>query len=210
MRHAQSEWNAVGRWQGWADPPLTPLGREQAARAGRRLPEVTRALREDRIGPVPQAVVSSDLQRAVTTAAIIVSIGLPDAVVEVDTDLREYRVGAWSGLTRVQIEGQWPGLLDRWDHGDLTTPPGGEDREHFETRLFSALDRVAAAVGLEGTGLVVSHGGAIRAVGRRLDAPFERVGNLAGLIIDGADGRYARIDDLSLLAPIRRAPEPTV
>ncbi|MET0826988.1 MAG: histidine phosphatase family protein, partial [Acidimicrobiales bacterium] len=26
VRHGQSEWNAVGRWQGQADPPLTELG----------------------------------------------------------------------------------------------------------------------------------------------------------------------------------------
>ncbi|MEC9424986.1 MAG: histidine phosphatase family protein, partial [Actinomycetota bacterium] len=23
VRHGQSEWNAIGRWQGRADPPLT-------------------------------------------------------------------------------------------------------------------------------------------------------------------------------------------
>ncbi|CAN5174899.1 hypothetical protein BH18ACT4_BH18ACT4_05500 [soil metagenome] len=27
VRHGQSEWNAVGRWQGQADPPLTDLCR---------------------------------------------------------------------------------------------------------------------------------------------------------------------------------------
>src|SRR5690606_34159481 len=30
LRHGQSEWNAVRRWQGTADPPLTALGRRQA------------------------------------------------------------------------------------------------------------------------------------------------------------------------------------
>ena len=30
VRHGQSEWNAIGRWQGHADPALTELGRRQA------------------------------------------------------------------------------------------------------------------------------------------------------------------------------------
>ncbi|SVB17755.1 uncharacterized protein METZ01_LOCUS170609, partial [marine metagenome] len=27
VRHGQSEWNALGRWQGRADPSLTDVGR---------------------------------------------------------------------------------------------------------------------------------------------------------------------------------------
>jgi len=33
VRHGQSGWNASGRWQGQADPPLTDLGRLQAVHA---------------------------------------------------------------------------------------------------------------------------------------------------------------------------------
>ena len=34
VRHGQSVWNAQGRWQGQADPPLSDLGRSQADAAG--------------------------------------------------------------------------------------------------------------------------------------------------------------------------------
>ena len=37
VRHGQSEWNAVKRWQGIADSPLTDLGRRQAEAIGRAL-----------------------------------------------------------------------------------------------------------------------------------------------------------------------------
>ncbi len=37
IRHAESTWNAEGRWQGQADPPLSARGREQAERLARRL-----------------------------------------------------------------------------------------------------------------------------------------------------------------------------
>ena len=58
LRHGESEWNALGRWQGQADPPLTDLGRLQAFHAARNL-------------GVVDAIVASDLQRATDTARII-------------------------------------------------------------------------------------------------------------------------------------------
>ena len=36
VRHGESAWNAEHRLQGQADPPLSPLGREQAAALGER------------------------------------------------------------------------------------------------------------------------------------------------------------------------------
>ena len=39
VRHGQSEWNAMGRWQGKANPPLTDLGKEQALLAAKKLPD---------------------------------------------------------------------------------------------------------------------------------------------------------------------------
>src|SRR3546814_20496214 len=55
VRHGQSEWNATGRWQGQADPPLTDLGRAQAHHAARS-------------PGVFDAIVASDLQPAADTA----------------------------------------------------------------------------------------------------------------------------------------------
>src|SRR5688500_8423312 len=58
VRHGESEWNAVGRWQGWADPPLTELGLEQARLAAKA------------VGAV-DLIVASDLERAWHTAEVI-------------------------------------------------------------------------------------------------------------------------------------------
>ena len=55
VRHGQSEWNAVGRWQGQADPPLSDVGRQQARSAAKALGAL-------------EAVFASDLQRAAETA----------------------------------------------------------------------------------------------------------------------------------------------
>src|SRR5919107_550504 len=58
VRHGESTWNATGRWQGWADPPLSDLGRAQAEAAA------------PAAAPV-DAVVSSDLRRARETAELM-------------------------------------------------------------------------------------------------------------------------------------------
>ena len=46
VRHGESEWNAIGRLQGQADPPLSELGRHQAAHMAARLVDERR--RRDR------------------------------------------------------------------------------------------------------------------------------------------------------------------
>src|SRR4051812_50088063 len=63
VRHGETEWNRIRRYQGWLDSPLTPEGIAQAAALGRRLlllPEAAEA-----------AIVASPLGRARHTAAII-------------------------------------------------------------------------------------------------------------------------------------------
>ncbi len=37
LRHGETRWNAVGRFQGQRDSPLTARGRDQAAQLGRVL-----------------------------------------------------------------------------------------------------------------------------------------------------------------------------
>src|SRR5207302_10768657 len=104
VRHGESEWNAVGRWQGWADPPLSELGQRQAAVAARA------------VGAV-DAIVSSDLQRASQTAAIIAGeLGIGPVVV--DVALRERAAGTSTGLTRDEIDEQFPGSLANGERPD--------------------------------------------------------------------------------------------
>ena len=180
LRHGQSEWNAVGRWQGWADPELAPLGRLQAEHAGARLAAM---------GERFASVVSSDLARSLTTAEILaakLALGPP----AVEPGFREFDVGEWSGLTRAEIEAAWPGDLEKWRHGQLDQMPGGETRDAFVSRIFSTLLALAA----RDTGahsLVVTHGGVISTIERTVGAPArrERLANLQGrwFDIDGDD-----------------------
>jgi len=109
IRHAQSEWNAAGRWQGHADPPLSAAGRAQA----RALVEAL-ACESER----PTRIASSDLQRAREMAELLgLRLGLP---VSVDRRYRELDVGEWSGLRRTDIERRDGVLLARFDREDAT------------------------------------------------------------------------------------------
>lgn len=146
VRHGQSTWNAVGRWQGQADPPLTPHGVEQAERAASALEPMV-------------AVWASDLERAAHTARILAAPR--DLVVTTDPRMRERAAGPWTGLTRDVIEAQYPGWLD-----DGRRPPGYETDDDIAARAFGALREFAAALG-GATGVVVSHGGVILTVERR-------------------------------------------
>jgi broad specificity phosphatase PhoE len=148
-RHGQSEWNAVGRWQGQADPPLTALGRTQAA-----------ALAEKLAGELLDAILSSDLARAFETAQIVARSRW--LTVETDARLREIDCGEWSGLTTEEIQARYPeGWArqetggDGWEHG--------ETHEAMSARIVAEVSRVAAERP-EATLLLVLHGGVIRAL----------------------------------------------
>jgi broad specificity phosphatase PhoE len=161
VRHGQSEWNAVGRWQGKADPALTELGRLQALHAA------------GRVGAV-DVIVASPLIRALETARLISNhIGVGPIVVE--ADLAERDAGEWEGLTRSEIEQRWPGHL-----AEDKRPNGYEGHEVLIGRVLPALDRVHADY--DGADvLVVTHGGVIGAVERDAGLPWERLPNLGGI-----------------------------
>jgi probable phosphoglycerate mutase len=172
LRHAQSVWNESGRWQGWADPPLSAVGEHQVQQAAGRL-----------TGEAPfELVASSDLIRALRTAQMLATALDVPAVPLIESGLREYDVGAWSGWTHEQIEARWPEELARFGHGELDAPPGGEHRAAFDARVLRAGKHVAAAADAAGAEriLVVAHGGVLRALARASGQPDYRIGHLAG------------------------------
>ena len=187
VRHGQSEWNATGRWQGGADPDLTELGRQQAFHAAAR------------IGTV-DVIIASPLIRALETAQIISGqIGVGPVVVE--PGLAERDAGEWEGLTRAEIEQDWPGYLghDRW-------PPGYEGHDQLMTRTIDALARIEAEYrGAEL--LVLTHGGVIGALERDGGLPWERMPNLGARRLIHHGDRFAigerlvLVDDDELTIP---------
>jgi probable phosphoglycerate mutase len=172
-RHGETEWNRVGRWQGQADEPLNETGRRQAAELAERL-----------AGDGITAIYTSDLARARETAdAVARRLGLE--VVE-DAGLREIDVGSWSGLTRAEVEQRFPEGFARWLRGEIGHD--GETREQLTDRVVAAVERIAAEHPSE-TILVVTHGGAIRAIRRHAAGdPGESVENCGTSPLELVDG----------------------
>jgi glucosyl-3-phosphoglycerate phosphatase len=169
IRHGQSTWNADGLLQGQADPPLSEVGRREAA----GLAPLGARFERDR-------VVCSDQRRARETAALV---GHPDA--RPDRRWREIGVGEWAGRPLAELPG---GSEPSWRGGSIV-PPGGESWEALSARVVDALDELRQA---GGAWLVVCHGGAIRAaVAALTGADARRLGgpDNASVTVVGPGGR---------------------
>lgn len=188
VRHAQSSWNATGRWQGQADPPLSGLGEHQATRAVERLGAF-------------DAIVASPLQRAWRTAELIAE-GLGMGPVLAVPGLVERDAGPWSGLTTAEIERGWPGALV-----ERRFPAGFEPDEVLAARAQAAVEDLCAPTG--GTVpfapgaqvLAISHGGLIGAFERSLGEQSGRYPNLAGRWFHLDGGRCAAGAQVCLVEP---------
>lgn len=167
VRHGQSVWNADGRWQGQADPPLSELGEEQAVAAARA------------VGLV-EGIYASDLARAWHTAELVAArLG---ADVAIDPRLRERHAGDWEGRTRAEIDEGWPGYLETGRR-----PAGYEPDGSVLERVLAALDAIAAAH--DGDVLVITHGGVVRVVERHLGVDADGlVPNLGGRWLEHRGG----------------------
>lgn len=151
VRHAESIWNAEGRWQGQTDVPLSERGRAETARVGARLASCAFDLR-----------VCSDLARTRDTAAAI------GGAFEPDPAWREMDLGAWGGLLHGEVRERFPEDVAAMLAGSDRPIGGAESIPVFEARALAALDALAARGRPGQRALVVTHGGVIRALVMRL------------------------------------------
>jgi len=161
VRHGQSTWNAIGRWQGRADAPLSPAGEEQARQAAVELAP---------LGPFG-VVVTSTLARARRTGELLADhagIDLGGA----DDGLIERSAGQWEGLLRSEIEARYPNWLAL-----RRRPPGYEPDEELAARAIRSLRALAERHA--GTSVVVvSHGGLITSLESAAGEEWRQLTNL--------------------------------
>jgi broad specificity phosphatase PhoE len=186
-RHGETDWNRDKRFQGHADPPLNEHGRRQAQ-------ELAQQLAPD----PPEAVYASPLQRARETAEIVAArLGLP---VGTHSGLREVDVGSWSGLTRTEVEQDFPEGFRRWvDFGH-----GWEDGETYEQMAERVETTLLELAGRHPGGriLAVTHAGPVRAAAASArgisigDARREgaTIANCAVSSVGVRDGRVCPLD----------------
>ena len=193
IRHAESEWNASGRWQGHADPTLSERGLAQAEALAEMLEGVLGEVR-------PALLLCSDLRRACQTAEILGRrLGLSPRV---DPRLRELDIGRWSGLTREELMVREPEQLARFETGDPDfRPGGGETRRDIRVRARRVLsDWIEKHE--SGLIVVVTHLGILRAL-----LPGLEPGHAEWLRVASSDAltRRARLEaesDTALRSPL--------
>ncbi len=185
-RHGQTEDNVRRVFQGQGGKGLSAVGREQIV----RLTERMRGGRFD-------AIVSSDLERAIESARMVSSAcGVP---LELDRDLREVDLGGWTGLGAAEIARDFPEEWIQWEAGLDVRRGGGETYAELGARFEGAIARIAARHDSATSRVfVMSHGGAIRSwIGRILGIAPDKL-RLLGSVPNGAvsiversaDGRY--------------------
>lgn len=152
IRHGQTSWNGIGRYQGHAPIPLSERGKAQAKC-------LAAALAEDRL---PAVVYSSDLVRCRQTAAPLVdALNTP---VFFDVRLREMDYGNWQGLTRQEMAEMDKHAFARYRADPFNVPvPGGESQRMLASRVLAALDDILATNAGEHI-LIVAHGGSLREI----------------------------------------------
>lgn len=140
-------------------PPLTELGRLQAAALGRELAEGAE-------GTVV-AVYHSPARRARETADLVAE-HLDLTPVEV-TGVHEVQVGELEGRNDEPSIAVFRGVVDRWLDGDLDAAhPGGESGRDLLARYLPVVADLRDRHADGGTVVLVSHGAALRLVAQEL------------------------------------------
>lgn len=185
VRHGRTAWNAIGRGQGHTDVELDDVGHEQARAAAPRLATYQ-----------PSLLWSSDLARARQTAAYVAKeTGLDP---EYDARLREFDLGERTGLTMDEYATTFPEEYAAFRAGVFKAVPGAETAQDVRRRVAPALSAFLAVLDGGRTGMLISHGTALRvAIAHLLGWPGETMNDLSGMtncgwvVLDEArEGRF--------------------
>jgi len=151
IRHAESEWNRVGKIQGQSDPGLTEEGLIHAKCLAHQL-------KQESI----EIIYTSHLKRAKGTARVL-SDALKVPVIE-DKGLAEIRFGVWEGKTYDEINKLYRGDYDKWlKASSKVSIPGAEELSEFRQRAKKSFEAILKKDNGKNIA-VVTHGGIIRSI----------------------------------------------
>jgi broad specificity phosphatase PhoE len=143
VRHGESTYVAEGRFQGRQNPPLSPLGEQQAALVGARLADRSASTPLPIPAGPPATIWHSPLSRAAQTARAIATaqpVEIPTVPVP---DLIEIAQGQWEGEPSAVVRERWAAELAAWRQTPATHhAPGGESLAEAAERVARALDGI--------------------------------------------------------------------
>ena len=146
VRHGETEWNRVHRFQGRSNMPLNETGRKQVSALASALKDASFA-----------AIYASPLSRAVETAESIKRFH-PDTPFHLEEGFIEMELGEFDGMEASTWMKEYPDFRKAWaENPGGVKMPGGENLEEVQARAVDALDRVTGLHPQDSTLVVCSH-----------------------------------------------------
>lgn len=146
VRHGETEWNRLHRFQGRSDVPLNPKGNNQARALGL-------ALKNETI----DAIYSSPLKRALETACHIAQFH-PSIPLIKESGLIEMDLGDFEGMEAQQWKKEHPDFRKAWEKNPSTLfMPQGESLNDVQQRAVKTLLRISESCAPESTIVICSH-----------------------------------------------------
>ena len=186
LRHGETEWNKLGKFQGLTDVALNERGLAQARDSAKAA-----------LGWEHSVIYASSLTRTVQVAEEVRK--LTGAPVVTDPALRELSLGDLEGVSGAEMRAGWPEVYESWraNPADVAMP-NGESLSQLQARAWHAIQEIerthAEAPGV----VVVSHNFTIRTIiCAILDIPlfnFHRMSlGLGSLCTFESDGEVRRL-----------------
>ncbi len=146
VRHGETDWNRIRRFQGRSDLPLNQKGRKQGD-------ALAWALKDESI----TAIYSSPLTRAMEMARLI-KVFHPSAPLFAEEGLIEMNLGEFEGMEGHRWAELYPDFRKAWQENPASvTMPGGESLPEVQTRAIKTLERITKPYPPETTLLLCSH-----------------------------------------------------
>lgn len=150
VRHGETEWNVLGKFQGCVDIHLSKEGILQAE------------CLKNRFKNKFDYIYTSPLKRAVQTATIISESKNVKPIIQ--SEIREINFGDWEGLTKKEIQATYPKEFKKWKSDELEGPMRGGDLSLKKASIRAKKSILEIAKKHQGDNIViVAHGGIIKA-----------------------------------------------
>ena len=189
LRHGQSVWNLENRFTGDTDIDLTPVGEQEAARAGTLLKDFH-----------IDVAYTSMLSRAMHTLNIVLAkIGTSIPVTR-SAALNERNYGSLQGLNKAEVEKQYgTKQLVLWRRSYDTAPPNGESLKDTYNRVIPYyIQEIEPQLKVGKNVLVVAHANSLRALMMYLE--HISATDISGVdIATGVPRLYTFSNDMKLL-----------
>ncbi len=172
VRHAESEWNLLGKWTGLTDVHLTEKGRSDAIKMGENIADLAADL----------AFTSALIRTQETLDGVLSGSGMPsDLARRAASELNERDYGDLTGKNKWEVQKEigddaFTGIRRGWDY----PVPGGETLKDVYDRALPYFEaEILPRLHDDRTVLMVAHGNTIRALMKHFDQVADE--DVAGL-----------------------------